>query len=190
MNLTKHGIFRYLQRIKKDERFLTEEQFNSFSKKNLEEYEKLRTEAEKEIKKENLLFLGNFKIKDNKACDYFLDKEKRAIFLSESGNIITCLTLNYVDDKESDDLIFEGYFKSLNKLIEEIYKIEEEKKEEDFKLDIQIKEIELDIKKFKLLINELEEKKRKINQKLISLSENLNLKKESLKITIEKMIRL
>lgn len=191
-NLTKHSVYRYMQRIKKDMNYLTqtEEQVSISWKRCPEEFEALKIEITNEIDEDKLEYLGDFKFENHNSCEFFLDEENRIAYLVNNKNLITCYHLTFVSNEENNKAMFKIFMNEINEQKKEKNKLEEKLLSEKDSKRIQIEEIELKIKKLKLEIENLEKEKKNIIEETFYNENQLNLLNEEIKITIYKMLNL
>lgn len=116
-NVTKHGTFRYFQRIKGDVRFLVENSFNEYVKKNQDEFEDMRNEILEVIRNSELQDLGNFSLREHEKSDFLLDTNNRIIYIVKQNSLITCYQLKFLAQEEENDIIFRAFLSSMGRKI-------------------------------------------------------------------------
>lgn len=191
-NLTKHSVYRYMQRIRKDMNYLTqtEEQVSNSWKKCPEEFEALKLEITNEIDEDKLDYLGEFKFENHNTCEFFLDEKNRIAYLVNNKNLITCYHLTFVSNEKNNKAMFKIFMDEINEQRKERNKLEEKLSSEKDSKRIQVEEIELKIKKLKLETEMLEKEKKNIEEQKLSDESKLNLLNEEIRVTIYKMLNL
>lgn len=168
-NVTKHGTFRYFQRIKGDVRFLVENSFNEYVKKNQDEFEDMRNEILEVIRNSELQDLGNFSLREHEKSDFLLDTNNRIIYIVKQNSLITCYQLKFLAQEEENDIIFRAFLSSMDKCSKEIEEEENQLSRELDMCDTQLQDLEIRKQKLLLELEDVEDKKNSINNNINNL---------------------
>lgn len=189
-NVTKHGTFRYFQRIKGDVRFLVENSFNEYVKKNQEEFEDMRNEILEVIRNSELQDLGNFSLREHEKSDFLLDTNNRIIYIVKQNSLITCYQLKFLAQEEENDIIFRAFLSSMDKCSKEIEEEENQLSRELDMCDTQLQDLEIRKQKLLLELEDVEDKKNSINNNINNLKRKITINKEEIKNIIQKLLTL
>lgn len=189
-NVTKHGCFRYFQRIKGDIRFIVENSFNEYVKKNQEEFEDMRNSILVDIKNSNLRELGNFSLREHDKSDFILDTNNRIIYIVKQNSLITCYQLKFLSQEEENNIIFKAFLSSIDKCSKEINEEEEYLSKELETCDSQIQDLEIRKQKLLLEIEDIDNKKNSISNNIDLLKRKITINKEEIKNIIQKLLTL
>lgn len=189
-NVTKHGTFRYFQRIKGDVRFLVENSFNEYVKKNQEEFEDMRNEILEVIRNSELQDLGNFSIREHEKSDFLLDTNNRIIYIVKQNSLITCYQLKFLAQEEENDIIFRAFLSSMDKCSKEIEEEENQLSRELDMCDTQLQDLEIRKQKLLLELEDVEDKKNSINNNINNLKRKITINKEEIKNIVQKLLTL
>lgn len=189
-NVTKHGCFRYFQRIKGDIRFIVENSFNEYVKKNQEEFEDMRNSILNDIKNSNLRELGNFSLREHDKSDFILDTDNRIIYIVKQNSLITCYQLKFLSQEEENNIIFKAFLSSIDKCSKEINEEEEYLSKELETCDSQIQDLEIRKQKLLLEIEDIDNKKNSISNNIDLLKRKITINKEEIKNIIQKLLTL
>lgn len=189
-NVTKHGTFRYFQRIKGDVRFLVENSFNEYVKKNQEEFEDMRNEILEVIRNSELQDLGNFSLREHEKSDFLLDTNNRIIYIVKQNSLITCYQLKFLAQEEENDIIFRAFLSSMNKCSKEIEEEENQLSRELNMCDTQLQDLEIRKQKLLLELEDVEDKKNSINNNINNLKRKITINKEEIKNIVQKLLTL
>lgn len=189
-NVTKHGTFRYFQRIKGDVRFLVENSFNEYVKKNQEEFEDMRNEILEVIRNSELQDLGNFSLREHEKSDFLLDTNNRIIYIVKQNSLITCYQLKFLAQEEENDIIFRAFLSSMNKCSKEIEEEENQLSRELDMCDTQLQDLEIRKQKLLLELEDVEDKKNSINNNINNLKRKITINKEEIKNIVQKLLTL
>ena len=189
-NVTKHGTFRYFQRIKGDVRFLVENSFNEYVKKNQEEFEDMRNEILEVIRNSELQDLGNFSLREHEKSDFLLDINNRIIYIVKQNSLITCYQLKFLAQEEENDIIFRAFLSSMDKCSKEIEEEENQLSRELDMCDTQLQDLEIRKQKLLLELEDVEDKKNSINNNINNLKRKITINKEEIKNIVQKLLTL
>ena len=189
-NVTKHGTFRYFQRIKGDVRFLVENSFNEYVKKNQEEFEDMRNEILEVIRNSELQDLGNFSLREHEKSDFVLDTNNRIIYIVKQNSLITCYQLKFLAQEEENDIIFRAFLSSMDKCSKEIEEEENQLSRELDMCDTQLQDLEIRKQKLLLELEDVEDKKNSINNNINNLKRKITINKEEIKNIVQKLLTL
>lgn len=189
-NVTKHGTFRYFQRIKGDVRFLVENSFNEYVKKNQDEFEDMRNEILEVIRNSELQDLGNFSLREHEKSDFLLDTNNRIIYIVKQNSLITCYQLKFLAQEEENDIIFRAFLSSMNKCSKEIEEEENQLSRELDMCDTQLQDLEIRKQKLLLELEDVEDKKNSINNNINNLKRKITINKEEIKNIVQKLLTL
>ena len=189
-NVTKHGTFRYFQRIKGDVRFLVENSFNEYVKKNQEEFEDMRNEILEVIRNSELQDLGNFSLSEHEKSDFLLDTNNRIIYIVKQNSLITCYQLKFLAQEEENDIIFRAFLSSMDKCSKEIEEEENQLSRELDMCDTQLQDLEIRKQKLLLELEDVEDKKNSINNNINNLKRKITINKEEIKNIVQKLLTL
>lgn len=189
-NVTKHGTFRYFQRIKGDVRFLIENSFNEYVKKNQEEFEDMRNEILEVIRNSELQDLGNFSLREHEKSDFLLDTNNRIIYIVKQNSLITCYQLKFLAQEEENDIIFRAFLSSMDKCSKEIEEEENQLSRELDMCDTQLQDLEIRKQKLLLELEDVEDKKNSINNNINNLKRKITINKEEIKNIVQKLLTL
>ena len=189
-NVTKHGTFRYFQRIKGDVRFLVENSFNEYVKKNQEEFEDMRNEILEVIRNSELQDLGNFSLREHEKSDFLLDTNNRIIYIVKQNSLITCYQLKFLVQEEENDIIFRAFLSSMDKCSKEIEEEENQLSRELDMCDTQLQDLEIRKQKLLLELEDVEDKKNSINNNINNLKRKITINKEEIKNIVQKLLTL
>lgn len=189
-NVTKHGTFRYFQRIKGDVRFLVENSFNEYVKKNQDEFEDMRNEILEVIRNSELQDLGNFSLREHEKSDFLLDTNNRIIYIVKQNSLITCYQLKFLAQEEENDIIFRAFLSSMDKCSKEIEEEENQLSRELDMCDTQLQDLEIRKQKLLLELEDVEDKKNSINNNINNLKRKITINKEEIKNIIQKLLTL
>lgn len=189
-NVTKHGTFRYFQRIKGDVRFLVENSFNEYVKKNQEEFEDMRNEILEVIRNSELQDLGNFSLREHEKSDFLLDTNNRIIYIVKQNSLITCYQLKFLAQEEENDIIFKAFLSSMDKCSKEIEEEENQLSRELDMCDTQLQDLEIRKQKLLLELEDVEDKKNSINNNINNLKRKITINKEEIKNIVQKLLTL
>lgn len=189
-NVTKHGTFRYFQRIKGDVRFLVENSFNEYVKKNQDEFEDMRNEILEVIRNSELQDLGNFSLREHEKSDFLLDTNNRIIYIVKQNSLITCYQLKFLAQEEENDIIFRAFLSSMDKCSKEIEEEEEQLSRELDMCDTQLQDLEIRKQKLLLELEDVEDKKNSINNNINNLKRKITINKEEIKNIVQKLLTL
>jgi hypothetical protein len=189
-NVTKHGTFRYFQRIKGDVRFLVENSFNEYVKKNQEEFEDMRNEILEVIRNSELQDLGNFSLREHEKSDFLLDTNNRIIYIVKQNSLITCYQLKFLAQEEENDIIFRAFLSSMDKCSKEIEEEENQLSRELDMCDTQLQDLEIRKQKLLLELEDVEDKKNSINNNINNLKRKITINKEEIKNIVQKLLTL
>jgi len=189
-NVTKHGTFRYFQRIKGDVRFLVENSFNEYVKKNQEEFEDMRNEILEVIRNSELQDLGNFSLREHEKSDFLLDTNNRIIYIVKQNSLITCYQLKFLTQEEENDIIFRAFLSSIDKCSKEIEEEENQLSRELNMCDTQLQDLEIRKQKLLLELEDVEDKKNSINNNINNLKRKITINKEEIKNIVQKLLTL
>ena len=189
-NVTKHGCFRYFQRIKGDIRFIVENSFNEYVKKNQEEFEDMRNSILNDIKNSNLRELGNFSLREHDKSDFILDTDNRIIYIVKQNSLITCYQLKFLSQEEENNIIFKAFLSSIDKCSKEINEEEEYLSKELETCDSQIQDLEIRKQKLLLEIEDIDNKKNSISNNIDLLKRKIAINEEETKNIIQKLLTL
>lgn len=189
-NVTKHGTFRYFQRIKGDVRFLVENSFNEYVKKNQEEFEDMRNEILEVIRNSELQDLGNFSLREHEKSDFLLDTNNRIIYIVKQNSLITCYQLKFLAQEEENDIIFRAFLSSMDKCSKEIEEEENQLSRELDMCDTQLQDLEIRKQKLLLELENVEDKKNSINNNINNLKRKITINKEEIKNIVQKLLTL
>ena len=189
-NVTKHGTFRYFQRIKGDVRFLVENSFNEYVKKNQEEFEDMRNEILEVIRNSELQDLGNFSLREHEKSDFLLDTNNRIIYIVKQNSLITCYQLKFLAQEEENDIIFRAFLSSMDKCSKEIEEEENQLSRELNMCDTQLQDLEIRKQKLLLELEDVEDKKNSINNNINNLKRKITINKEEIKNIVQKLLTL
>ena len=189
-NVTKHGTFRYFQRIKGDVRFLVENSFNEYVKKNQEEFEDMRNEILEVIRNSELQDLGNFSLREHEKSDFLLDTNNRIIYIVKQNSLITCYQLKFLAQEEENDIIFRAFLSSIDKCSKEIEEEENQLSRELDMCDTQLQDLEIRKQKLLLELEDVEDKKNSINNNINNLKRKITINKEEIKNIVQKLLTL
>lgn len=189
-NVTKHGTFRYFQRIKGDVRFLVENSFNEYVKKNQDEFEYMRNEILEVIRNSELQDLGNFSLREHEKSDFLLDTKNRIIYIVKQNSLITCYQLKFLAQEEENDIIFRAFLSSMNKCSKEIEEEENQLSRELDMCDTQLQDLEIRKQKLLLELEDVEDKKNSINNNINNLKRKITINKEEIKNIVQKLLTL
>lgn len=189
-NVTKHGTFRYFQRIKGDVRFLVENSFNEYVKKNQDEFEDMRNEILEAIRNSELQDLGNFSLREHEKSDFLLDTNNRIIYIVKQNSLITCYQLKFLAQEEENDIIFRAFLSSMDKCSKEIEEEENQLSRELDMCDTQLQDLEIRKQKLLLELEDVEDKKNSINNNINNLKRKITINKEEIKNIVQKLLTL
>lgn len=189
-NVTKHGTFRYFQRIKGDVRFLVENSFNEYVKKNQEEFEDMRNEILEVIRNSELQDLGNFSLREHEKSDFLLDTNNRIIYIVKQNSLITCYQLKFLAQEEENDIIFRAFLSSMDKCSKEIEEEENQLSRELDMCDTQLQDLEIRKQKLLLELEDVEDKKNSINNNINNLKRKITINKEEIRNIVQKLLTL
>lgn len=189
-NVTKHGTFRYFQRIKGDVRFLVENSFNEYVKKNQDEFEDMRNEILEVIRNSELQDLGNFSLREHEKSDFLLDTNNRIIYIVKQNSLITCYQLKFLAQEEENDIIFRAFLSSMDKCSKEIEEEENQLSRELDMCDTQLQDLEIRKQKLLLELEDVENKKNSINNNINNLKRKITINKEEIKNIVQKLLTL
>jgi hypothetical protein len=189
-NVTKHGTFRYFQRIKGDVRFLVENSFNEYVKKNQDEFEDMRNEILEVIRNSELQDLGNFSLREHEKSDFLLDTSNRIIYIVKQNSLITCYQLKFLAQEEENDIIFRAFLSSMDKCSKEIEEEENQLSRELDMCDTQLQDLEIRKQKLLLELEDVEDKKNSINNNINNLKRKITINKEEIKNIVQKLLTL
>nr|DAF07474.1 MAG TPA: hypothetical protein [Caudoviricetes sp.] len=189
-NVTKHGTFRYFQRIKGDVRFLVENSFNEYVKKNQDEFEDMRNEILEVIRNSELQDLGNFSLREHEKSDFLLDTNNRIIYIVKQNSLITCYQLKFLAQEEENDIIFRAFLSSMDKCSKEIEEEENQLSRELDMCDTQLQDLEIRKQKLLLELEDVEDKKNSINNNINNLKKKITINKEEIKNIVQKLLTL
>lgn len=189
-NVTKHGCFRYFQRIKADIRFLTESSFNDYVKKNQEEFEDMRNQILEETRNSNLKELGNFSIREHDKSDFLLDTNNRIVYIVKQNSLITCYQLSFLSQEEENEIIFKAFLSSIEKCSKEIEEKETALSNEEEMCNAQLQDLEIRKQKLLLELEEIDNKKNSISNNMDLIKKKIDLNKEEIKNIIYKLLTL
>lgn len=189
-NVTKHGTFRYFQRIKGDIRFLVENSFNEYVKKNQDEFEDMRNEILEVIRNSELQDLGNFSLREHEKSDFLLDTNNRIIYIVKQNSLITCYQLKFLAQEEENDIIFRAFLSSMDKCSKEIEEEENQLSRELDMCDTQLQDLEIRKQKLLLELEDVEDKKNSINNNINNLKRKITINKEEIKNIVQKLLTL
>lgn len=189
-NVTKHGTFRYFQRIKGDVRFLVENSFNEYVKKNQDEFEDMRNEILEVIRNNELQDLGNFSLREHEKSDFLLDTNNRIIYIVKQNSLITCYQLKFLAQEEENDIIFRAFLSSMDKCSKEIEEEENQLSRELDMCDTQLQDLEIRKQKLLLELEDVEDKKNSINNNINNLKRKITINKEEIKNIVQKLLTL
>ena len=189
-NVTKHGTFRYFQRIKGDVRFLVENSFNEYVKKNQEEFEDMRNEILEVIRNSELQDLGNFSLREHEKSDFLLDTNNRIIYIVKQNSLITCYQLKFLAQEEENDIIFRAFLSSMDKCSKEIEEEENQLSRELDMCDTQLQDLEIRKQKLLLELEDVEDKKNSINNYIINVKRKITIMKVEIKNIGQKLLTL
>lgn len=189
-NVTKHGTFRYFQRIKGDVRFLIENSFNEYVKKNQDEFEDMRNEILEVIRNSELQDLGNFSLREHEKSDFLLDTNNRIIYIVKQNSLITCYQLKFLAQEEENDIIFRAFLSSMDKCSKEIEEEENQLSRELDMCDTQLQDLEIRKQKLLLELEDVEDKKNSINNNINNLKRKITINKEEIKNIVQKLLTL
>ena len=189
-NVTKHGTFRYFQRIKGDVRFLVENSFNEYVKKNQDEFEDMRNEILEVIRNSELQDLGNFSLREHEKSDFLLDTSNRIIYIVKQNSLITCYQLKFLAQEEENDIIFRAFLSSMEKCSKEIEEEENQLSRELDMCDTQLQDLEIRKQKLLLELEDVEDKKNSINNNINNLKRKITINKEEIKNIVQKLLTL
>lgn len=189
-NVTKHGCFRYFQRIKADIRFLTENSFNDYVKKNQEEFEYMRNQILEETRNNSLKELGNFSIKEHDKSDFLLDTNNRIVYIVKQNSLITCYQLNFLVQEEENSIIFNAFLSSIEKCSKEIEEKETALSNEEEMCNAQLQDLEIRKQKLLLELEEIDNKKNSISNNMDLIKKKIDLNKEEIKNIVYKLLTL
>ena len=189
-NVTKHGCFRYFQRIKGDVRFLVENSFNEYVKKNQDEFEDMRNEILEVIRNSELQDLGNFSLREHEKSDFLLDVNNRIIYIVKQNSLITCYQLKFLAQEEENDIIFRAFLSSMDKCSKEIEEEENQLSRELDMCDTQLQDLEIRKQKLLLELEDVEDKKNSINNNINNLKRKITINKEEIKNIVQKLLTL
>jgi hypothetical protein len=189
-NVTKHGTFRYFQRIKGDVRFLVENSFNEYVKKNQDEFEDMRNEILEVIRNSELQDLGNFSLREHEKSDFLLDTNNRIIYIVKQNSLITCYQLKFLAQEEENDIIFRAFLSSMDKCSKEIEEEENQLSRELDMCDTQLQDLEIRKQKLLLELEDVEDKKNSINNNINNLKRKITINKEEIKNIVQKLLTL
>jgi len=189
-NVTKHGTFRYFQRIKGDVRFLVENSFNEYVKKNQDEFEDMRNEILEVIRNSELQDLGNFSLREHEKSDFLLDTNNRIIYIVKQNSLITCYQLKFLAQEEENDIIFRAFLSSMYKCSKEIEEEENQLSRELDMCDTQLQDLEIRKQKLLLELEDVEDKKNSINNNINNLKRKITINKEEIKNIVQKLLTL
>lgn len=189
-NVTKHGTFRYFQRIKGDVRFLVENSFNEYVKKNQDEFEDMRNEILEVIRNSELQDLGNFSLREHEKSDFLLDTNNRIIYIVKQNSLITCYQLKFLAQEEENDIIFKAFLSSMDKCSKEIEEEENQLSRELDMCDTQLQDLEIRKQKLLLELEDVEDKKNSINNNINNLKRKITINKEEIRNIVQKLLTL
>ena len=189
-NVTKHGTFRYFQRIKGDVRFLVENSFNEYVKKNQDEFEDMRNEILEVIRNSELQDLGNFSLREHEKSDFLLDTSNRIIYIVKQNSLITCYQLKFLAQEEENDIIFRAFLSSMDKCSKEIEEEENQLSRELDMCDTQLQDLEIRKQNLLLELEDVEDKKNSINNNINNLKRKITINKEEIKNIVQKLLTL
>ena len=189
-NVTKHGTFRYFQRIKGDVRFIVENSFNEYVKKNQDEFEDMRNEILEVIRNSELQDLGNFSLREHEKSDFLLDTNNRIIYIVKQNSLITCYQLKFLAQEEENDIIFRAFLSSMDKCSKEIEEEENQLSRELDMCDTQLQDLEIRKQKLLLELEDVEDKKNSINNNINNLKRKITINKEEIKNIVQKLLTL
>lgn len=189
-NVTKHGTFRYFQRIKGDVRFLVENSFNEYVKKNQDEFEDMRNEILEVIRNSELQDLGNFSLREHEKSDFLLDTNNRIIYIVKQNSLITCYQLKFLAQEEENNIIFRAFLSSMDKCSKEIEEEENQLSRELDMCDTQLQDLEIRKQKLLLELEDVEDKKNSINNNINNLKRKITINKEEIRNIVQKLLTL
>lgn len=180
INLTKHGILRYLQRVKGV--LVTDANYDQWKQSNQEFLEKVKKEIH--LTFENSLYLTTGTYGIHKKAIYYINKELMIIFILDGKNMVTIYKIDFnldeVGNKEMLDVLYSNYLR----LLDEEEKVQAETEDYIKKLnqEIQLKgseiqSLEAELHKIRTDKKELEARR----ENLKAITSNISQKIEGVK---------
>ena len=180
INLTKHGILRYLQRVKGV--LVTDANYDQWKQSNQEFLEAVKKEIQSVF--ENSLYLTTGTYGNHKKAIYYVNKELMIIFILDGKNMVTIYKIDFnldeVGNKEMLDVLYSNYLR----LLDEEEKVQAETEDYIKKLnqEIQLKgseiqSLESELHKIRTDKKELEARK----ENLKAITSNISQKIEGVK---------